>query len=80
MVTQAFDIVSDKAVSRAEHIVTKMVEHMPKGMLNRMHQSAADIAIIGKDQVTINLFNDVFNLRITQQILKLHLLVLPEIL
>ena len=49
---QAFDCVCDKAVSRAEHIVTKMVEHMPKALLNRMHQNAADVAIIGKDQVT----------------------------
>lgn len=48
---QAFDCVCDKAVSRAEHIVTKMVENMPKALLNRMHQNAADVAIIGKDQV-----------------------------
>ena len=55
MQVQAFDCVGDEAVEKAEHIISKMTEHMHPRILERLHQNGADVAVIGRDQVNASL-------------------------
>lgn len=48
---RAFECVSDKAVSRAEHLIQRIVREMQPRMLERLYENGADVAIIGRTQV-----------------------------
>lgn len=51
VIWQAFDCVTDMAISRAEDIITQMVQDMHPRILERLHQNGADVAVIGRGQV-----------------------------
>ena len=54
MLLQAFDCVRDEAVGKAEHLISKMTEHMHARILERLHQNGADVAVISRDQVSVS--------------------------
>lgn len=51
----AFDCVSDKAISRAKHIITRMLEFSPAFIIEKLNTNRASFGIIGRDQVIADL-------------------------